>query len=61
MERWLTRVLNWPVSLDSLTGECNREGQQRSLVGSYHSKYEPLMNRTVTADLPTPPEPMTAH
>lgn len=32
-----------------------------SLVGSYHSRYMPFTDRTVTADFPTPPQPITAH
>ena len=32
-----------------------------SLVGSYHSRYKPFTKRTVTADFPTPPQPITAH
>lgn len=37
------------------------KGSDSSLVGSYHSRYMPLTNRTVTADFPTPPQPITAH
>lgn len=58
-----TRVFDWTREAH---GSATRYGglrwsRSRSLVGSYHSRYEPLMNRTVRADLPTPPEPITAH